>query len=117
MNRILAEEKALSFRKVEIHVLDEIVQERNIAKVDFIKLDVEGFELFVLAGAASVLKSKPVLFIELDDNNLREHDRTAKELVNLSFSYGYTDIYDADNLASISPADDFNNCHIDIIAK
>jgi Methyltransferase FkbM domain len=112
MNRILAEDKDLPFKKIEINTLDNILFEKNIAKVDFIKLDVEG-----LSGAKNTLQSKPLLFIELDDSNLKENNKSAKELIALLISFGYTEIHRADNLIPVSIDDDFADCHYDIIVK
>lgn len=48
--------------EVEIRRLDEL----GLAKVDLIKIDVEGFERSVLAGASAVLREhKPALFVEI----------------------------------------------------
>ncbi len=48
---------------IEINSIDNIV--KDIGKVDFIKIDVEGFEIDVLNGAAETLKNwKPKIFIE-----------------------------------------------------
>ena len=117
MNRIIAEEKKLPFKQIEIDTLDNVMLKNNITKVDFIKLDVEGYEYSVLKGGINTLYSKPVLFIELDDNNLRENNKCAKELISLILSTGYKEIYRADNLTQITLDTDFSNCHYDIIAK
>ena len=46
----------------QIITLDEYVREKNLPRVDFIKLDVEGAELDVLKGAASTIaRFKPIL--------------------------------------------------------
>ncbi len=57
---------------VQIITLDEYVREKNLPRVDFIKLDVEGAELDVLRGAATTIaRFKPILAIsayhKLDD--------------------------------------------------
>jgi FkbM family methyltransferase len=50
------------FEKVEIMTLDEFLSKNKIKKVDFIKMDVEGFEENVLIGADKTIKKfKPVL--------------------------------------------------------
>ncbi len=119
MNRIMAgtEENNNPFKEIEIDTLDDVMQQNNITKVDYIKLDVEGYEYAVLAGGIKTLQSKPVMFIELDDDNLRENNKSAKELISLITSCGYSSIYRADNLAPITVDTDFSNCHFDIIAR
>ena len=56
----------------QIITLDEYVREKNLPRVDFIKLDVEGAELDVLKGAAATIaRFKPILALsayhKLDD--------------------------------------------------
>ncbi len=117
MNRILTEEANFPFRMIEVDVLDDILKRKNIGKVDFIKIDVEGFEFSVLMGAIETLASKPLLFIEINDNSLKENKSSAKEIVEFLISKGYTTFSRADNGESISTATQFNNCHFDLIAK
>lgn len=59
---------AVESESVEAISLDEYVEKKGIAKVDFLKIDVEGAEESVLDGATSVLnRDKPVLLIELHE--------------------------------------------------
>ena len=52
-----------------MNLLDNYLKEKNIEKVDFIKCDVEGFELKVLKGAKSLLSSEepPIILIEINE--------------------------------------------------
>ena len=57
---------------VKITTLDAYVREKNLPRVDFIKLDVEGAELDVLKGAVTTIaRFKPILALsayhKLDD--------------------------------------------------
>ena len=50
---------------IDVESLDEIVRNENISNIDFIKIDVEGFEFDVLKGARKTIADhKPVLCIE-----------------------------------------------------
>lgn len=50
---------------IDIEPLDDIVKNENITNIDFIKIDVEGFEFDVLKGAQkTIVEYKPVLCIE-----------------------------------------------------
>jgi FkbM family methyltransferase len=50
---------------IEIHALDDIDEINNLTRIDFIKIDVEGFEKYVLEGGKrTLLKHNPIIFIE-----------------------------------------------------
>jgi len=57
---------------------------------DLVKIDVEGYELAVLAGAqATLARHRPRLFLELHPDRLRELGGSAREVVGLLESLGY----------------------------
>lgn len=56
----------------------------------------------------------PMLFIELDNNNLKEQSSSASELVHILNKLGYT-IRHAISDRAIKEGDDFSNCHFDIL--
>ena len=118
MNRIIREEKAIAFKKINVDTLDQFVTEKNITHLDFIKIDVEGFEYAVInGGKEAIQKHKPLLFIELDDNNLKENNSSALALVSLLCSLGYTKFYRTDNMSALSTSTDFSHCHYDMVAR
>jgi len=52
--------------KIPVKTLDSFVKENNIAKIDILRMDVEGYEYNILKGAKSVLEQfKPKLLIEV----------------------------------------------------
>jgi hypothetical protein len=58
----------------------------GVAKVDFIKIDVEGYEGAVLDGARETIeKTRPVLFLELHPNLLTQH--THREAIDFLRQY------------------------------
>lgn len=116
MNRILQHSSEHPFTEISVRKLDDVLAETGIKKVDLIKIDVEGFEMNVLQGAISTLKtSKPVLFIELDENNLREQQSCASELITFLHRLNYT-VYSAETDALVQADANFTNCHYDIYA-
>lgn len=53
--------------RIEVRTLDKVVKHYGITDIDFIKLDVEGFELEVLKGAVETLRRyRPVVTLEMN---------------------------------------------------
>ena len=52
--------------RIRIDTLDNYCQERNIEKIDFLKIDVEGHEVEVLKGAENYIASGKVDFIQFE---------------------------------------------------
>lgn len=95
--------------------LDEFLAENKINKVDFIKLDVEGFEKFVLTGASKTLTEfKPILYVEVSDSTLKKNNSSAKDLIELIVNYGYY-LTNARSGKIISLNEDFDNIHTDVL--
>jgi FkbM family methyltransferase len=115
-NRILENMDSKPKFIVQTVPLDNFVQEKKISKIDLIKIDVEGFEYFVLQGAVNTLeKFKPKLFVELIDEHLQPHNQTARELVNFLNELKY-DCFHAETDEEISKIYDLANCKFDIYA-
>ncbi len=55
---------------VPTKTLDELVSQRNVSRIDLLKLDIEGGELDALLGAEKTLAShqRPVILIEVQDH-------------------------------------------------
>jgi FkbM family methyltransferase len=57
-NSIVREEETIIKKeRISITTLDQFVEENNLAKIDFIKADIEGAERNMLKGASNVLKT------------------------------------------------------------
>lgn len=75
---------------IETITLTSFCNEHNIDKIDFLKVDVEGWEVHVIKGAKEVLeKFSPTIMIEFTDKNLINAGQSAKDLFNLLTSQGY----------------------------
>jgi hypothetical protein len=61
---------------ISLKTLDGFCSEQGIEKIDFLKIDVEGHELFVLKGAAQMLQSKKIRFIQFEFGSLHVFSRT-----------------------------------------
>ena len=78
-------------RDVDFVTLDEYVERNNISKIDFIKLDVDGYEYKVIRGGVnSIAKFKPVMIIEFGKYTLREYGDSLEDLIDLLASIGYS---------------------------
>jgi FkbM family methyltransferase len=53
----------IEYENVNIIKLDDFCTDHNIQKIDFLKLDIEGFELLALKGAAKMIADKNIKFI------------------------------------------------------
>jgi FkbM family methyltransferase len=116
-NRISKNTLGKEFYKVQIVSLDEWIKNKNVQHIDLIKMDVEGFEYNVLKGAEKTLeKFHPILFIELDDENLKLQDASAELVIKFLIEKNYV-ITNSENNESITEKSNFNYCHYDIIAK
>ncbi|HSY76221.1 MAG TPA: FkbM family methyltransferase, partial [Bacteroidia bacterium] len=106
-----------NYELVDIVKLDDFVKDKQIPKIDLIKIDTEGFEINVLKGAEETLKKNmPILFIEVDNDHLMAQHSSAKDLITYIKSLGYEITADRTGKL-VSPSDDLNNCHFDIICK
>lgn len=101
---------------VPVTTLDAFLDDHPIARLDLIKIDVEGFDLNVLRGAArSIEKFTPVLFVELSDSNLREQGDRAAELISWLESRDYRPVH-ATTGHLVRSTDDLEGCFFDIVA-
>ena len=70
--------------------LDSFLAERGIEKVDFIKIDVDGYECDVLCGAEQTLgRWQPTLLVELAPYVLEDRGSSLDEYLRILTSHGY----------------------------
>ena len=75
---------------VRLTTLDTLVDELALTRVDFIKLDVDGFEGKVLHGSVRTLeKHQPALFFEISPSAMELYGDDAYELINWLQDLGY----------------------------
>jgi FkbM family methyltransferase len=68
--------------RVEMERVDDVLENLGVARVDFIKLDVEGAELSFLQGACRTLAvSRPVILAEVQDLRTRPWGYAAREII------------------------------------
>lgn len=72
--------------KIEVKTLDYF----QLPKVDFIKIDVQGYEKYVIKGGVNtIINSKPIIIIELEDHQLKRFNYGVVELFELLRSLNY----------------------------
>ena len=77
--------------------LTRTIDSFNFEKLNFIKIDIQGSEVKALRGAKkTIAKFKPYMFIEIEQQHLLAMNASAKELIELVLSLGYS-LYRIDN--------------------
>lgn len=75
---------------VPVDTLDNVLSELNPPKIDFIKMDVEGFEKMVLEGGQNSLSHyKPTIVFELNPDMCKRAGYDASEIVQFLQGLGY----------------------------
>ncbi len=77
--------------KVPMARLDDILSDLGIANVAYLKIDVEGYELYVLRGAKRIIdgSSSIIIQIELVDSNTERYGHPAGDAAEFLFSMGF----------------------------
>jgi FkbM family methyltransferase len=79
--------------QIEITTLDEDIAAAALPPPDFIKIDIEGWELEALRGAGKTLAAhKPALFLEMHGETMNEKKRKVAEIVDYLNQAGYQNI-------------------------
>jgi FkbM family methyltransferase len=76
---------------VTVVSLDDWATSKQLTKIDFIKMDIEGAEVDALSGMKYILENyQPVLFIEIRETLLKQYGQTPAGIYHLLYGYGYT---------------------------
>jgi len=93
-----AGERRIHAETVALRRLDDVVAEYALPRVDFIKADIEGWELHMLRGAQQTLcRYKPVLLLELNDSALRRAGSDRAGVVSFLQALGYVPVAHGDD--------------------
>ncbi len=85
---------------IELRRLDD---EQGLEAPDFIKIDVEGFELEVLKGATRTLSRRPDLFLEMHGADLEDKKRRASAIAEYLWELGYRNTVHVESGTVITP--------------
>lgn len=83
-NRIVDTE---SDTKVQINLLDNMIPINT--NITHVKIDVEGYEMFVLRGMKRILEQKPILYLEMIEENFSRYSYKKDDIVKFLKSFGY----------------------------
>lgn len=79
--------------RVPVNTIDGIMRAEGLARVDFVKMDVEGYEYQALQGAIETFRnSDPVLLVEITDNHpgwKNRRDSSPEQIAGLPEPLGY----------------------------
>jgi len=115
MNKQIAKVGSETNNMAKAITLDSFVNDNDIRKIDYIKIDVEGFEKFVLTGGSETIKKcKPIMYVEVSDVPLRLQNSSAEELMHYISSFGYS-MQDVRNGNPILFDRDYTGVHIDVL--
>ncbi len=82
--------RATVTENITLTTLDSFAEQQSLKRVDFIKADIEGWELHMLRGAAKALaRYRPVLLLEVEDKSLKRAGDSAAALLAFMDGAGY----------------------------
>lgn len=116
MNRILNDfhDQRLG-SSVKVDTLTNYFNSCGLTSLSLLKIDVEGYEMKVIQGGVETIKKyKPIMLIEIVDENLLEVGDSATDLVKLLSDLGYSTIR-VDEKTELNSNMSFDKCHFDAL--
>jgi FkbM family methyltransferase len=111
----ISEESGEKFEEISKFTLDSLIEKENLTRVDFLKIDVEGHELSVLAGSEKIISEfSPVILYENIGGSRSNHTPVADCLLERGYRLFCYQPY-TDNLIPLNSKEDLQG-HLNIIA-
>jgi FkbM family methyltransferase len=96
--------RGIVVEEISIVTLDEVIPQAGLPAPDFIKIDIEGWEIEALRGARNTLEvHKPMLFLEMHGGTIREKRRKVAEIVAFLWEINYRRIRHIETGTTITP--------------
>ncbi|WP_460960039.1 FkbM family methyltransferase [Parasphingorhabdus pacifica] len=77
--------------RTPVEMIDEFCERETVHRVDFMKVDAEGFEPNVVTGAEKIItKHRPTLLLEIEDRHLSRYATSSAEFTSSLRTFGYT---------------------------
>ena len=82
--KIGKEEKEVDDSMTYFETIDNYVKEQNIKKVDFIKIDVDGYETKIITGGAKTIKTyKPIMVVEFAKKAQEKYGSSIEQIIHI----------------------------------
>lgn len=77
--------------RVKVCRLDDVMAQKGVFRIDFLKIDVEGYEMHVLRGAQHMLEAGRIgaIMVELSPTNLAQAGESPASIRDCLTAYGY----------------------------
>jgi FkbM family methyltransferase len=106
-NRVLRTGKGI---KVPVKLLDDVGE--VYSKVDLVKIDVEGYEIFVIAGGVKTLKKTQCIYIEVAEDHFNSYRYSVKDLLSALGEMGFS-LFIKKDLGILQPVNSENKSCVD----
>ncbi len=98
-------------------ILDDFVIDNDVERLDFIKIDVEGYELEVMRGGRNTIeKHKPIIQFEYNKQASQNGKWTFSQVYDLLWECGYKSYFLTDGMP-IDRSFDIDNGFVDVVAR
>lgn len=104
--RTKAPERPDEVVELPCYSVDDLLDIKQVEKLDFLKIDVDGYDLKVLQGAQKALQThRPVVFVEICNWALEQHGQHGLDILSFMNELGYKGFKNGTRLDPISPED------------